>query len=278
MRAGGVPHLRDRQIEGAVIVGQSREAGRGDGDPMIATLARDQLFLLRLAQRVGAVPQHLDHRVIGLGAGIGEERLRHLHRRHRHQLFGQLDRRPVRAVGEIVVKGQAAHLRLGGADQPLLAKAHGNAPQAGHRLDIALAMIVIDEDAFALVDDLRPKFGMRHGICVGMEVIGDIARLGGVGSKCHRNVFPGWRGARRPRGHRAYPTHTAKERAGANGLCRPGPGGREVHRTVAWRPFAVKFDSGLLSGSATGIVRPKAWDGLICHCFLSLRCRSSARC
>src|SRR3546814_3093541 len=77
MRAVGVQDIGDRQVEIALVERQPGEARRGDGDAVIALDAADDLLLLGPAERIVAIPDHLDRGVVRLRAGIGEEGLRH---------------------------------------------------------------------------------------------------------------------------------------------------------------------------------------------------------
>jgi hypothetical protein len=60
-------------------------------------------------------------------------------------------------------------------DQPLLAEADRDAPQAGEALDIFLALIVVDMDALPALDHHRADRLVPARIGGGMEVIGDVA-------------------------------------------------------------------------------------------------------
>jgi hypothetical protein len=57
-------HTGDRQIEVAVIVRQPGQAGAGDRNAVIALDPRDDLFLLRTAERIVVIPAELDRRVV----------------------------------------------------------------------------------------------------------------------------------------------------------------------------------------------------------------------
>ncbi len=79
MRAVGVDDAGDRQIEIALVCGKAGQACRGDGDAVIGFHPRNDLLLLRPAERVVVVPDQLHRRVVRLRAGVGEEHLRHRH-------------------------------------------------------------------------------------------------------------------------------------------------------------------------------------------------------
>ncbi|MNE09998.1 hypothetical protein D3C80_1026930 [compost metagenome] len=174
VRAADVQEARQRQAEAAVVGRQAGEAGAGHGDAVVGVGAGDELVLLRLAEGVVAEPHQLDHGVVGLGAGVGEEHLAHRHRRHLDQLLGQLDARPVRLVAEQVVERQGFELLLRGADQALVAEAQRGAPQPGHAFDVVLALLVEDVHAFAALDDQRTLLLMLAGVGVGMQLVLDV--------------------------------------------------------------------------------------------------------
>ena len=178
-----------RQVEVPLIDRDARQAGGGDGDAVIAAHAADDLLLLRPAEGVVVVPDHLDDGVVGLRAGIAEEDVGHRHRRHLHQPLGQLDDHVGRLVAEAVIVGQLAHLPRRRLHQPLFAEAERGAPEAGQRLDIFLAVLVVDIDALAVADDQRALGLVLHRIGVGMQVIGDVARRERVGHDGHRGLF-----------------------------------------------------------------------------------------
>ncbi|MCY1530296.1 hypothetical protein D9M68_654770 [compost metagenome] len=174
VRAADMQEARQRQVEAALVAGQAGQAGAGHGDAVVAVDPADELLLGWFAEGVVQVPDHLDHGVVGFGAGVGEEHLAHRHRRHLDQFLGQLDARPVRLVAEQVIERQGAQLLLGGGDQALVAEAQRRAPQAGHGLDIALALVVIYIDAFAALDDQRADLLVQAGIGVGVQLVLDV--------------------------------------------------------------------------------------------------------
>ena len=77
VRAVGVQDARDRQVEIGVGEGEPGEASAGDGDTVVRALPRDDLLLLRSAQRIVDVPGELDRRVVRLGPRIREQHLGH---------------------------------------------------------------------------------------------------------------------------------------------------------------------------------------------------------
>ena len=62
-----------RQVELRVHVGQAGQAGGGERHAVVGVGAPDHDLLLRLAMQLPEIPDQLDHRVVGLGAGVREE-------------------------------------------------------------------------------------------------------------------------------------------------------------------------------------------------------------
>ncbi|MNF64025.1 hypothetical protein D3C85_1329780 [compost metagenome] len=77
----------------------------------------------------------------------------------------------MRFVTEQVIKRQGVELLLSCLDQTLIAKAKRGAPQPSHRLDITLALIVINIDTLPALDDQRAKLLMKASIGVGVQLI-----------------------------------------------------------------------------------------------------------
>src|SRR5690606_11936263 len=64
-------------------------------------------------------------------------------------------------------------------------KTDRDAPEPGQRLNILMALIVIDVDALAPFDDQRPGLFVLAEITVGMGQVGDIARGGRIRCNSH---------------------------------------------------------------------------------------------
>ena len=86
----------------------------------------------------------------------------------------------MRFVVKAVVIGQLLHLARRCAHQAVLAEADGDAPKAREAFDILLALVVIDIDALAALDDRRADLLMATGIGRRVEIIGDVAGGGGI--------------------------------------------------------------------------------------------------
>ena len=100
--------------------------------------------------------------------------------RERDEFLGEQRRRLVRLVCEDVIIGQLGHLPRGGFDQPLLAEADRDAPQAREPLDIFAPLVVIDVDAGAPVDHDRPHAFVPPQIGRGVDLMGDVFALQGI--------------------------------------------------------------------------------------------------
>src|SRR5690606_18630999 len=172
-------HLRHRQVEAAMVGRKAGEAGRGDRHAVVAPVSGDDLFLLTAAQGVVVVPDHLDDGVVGLGAGVGEERRTHAAVGQLHELLGKLDGRCVGLVAERVVEGQFLHLARGSVHQPLLVEADRHAPEAGHAFDVFAALVIVYVYAFAALDDAGPYLLVLDRVGVGMQVVVDVSVLYG---------------------------------------------------------------------------------------------------
>ena len=129
-----------RQVALGVQGGHAAEAGAGDGGAVIGVLAGDEDRLLRLAEGGPIMPDHAEHGVVGLGAGIDEEYPVEMGRGDFGQLLGQLHRRRVGGLEESVVIGQLEHLGMGGVGDRAAAIADLHAPQSGHAVENAVAV------------------------------------------------------------------------------------------------------------------------------------------
>jgi len=191
----------DGQIEVLMVGHQPAEAGRSHRHAVIGPLARDDLFLLRLADGIVVVPDHLHGRVVGLRARIGKEHAGHGHRGLCQQFGGQFGHCRVGPVIEGVIVGQ----RLQGPDacghQTRMAEAQRTAPQARHALDVAPPVFVLHVNAVAPGDHERPHGGVVGQIGermqMGLDVLrgqfaGRLSGHGGVSSK-FGDGCRGWR-------------------------------------------------------------------------------------
>ena len=86
---------------------------------------------------------------------------------------------------EIVIERQLLHLRGGDIYWTLLVEADGDAPQAGHALNEAVAMAVGHIDSIPVLNDPRPLFSMGCSVGVAMKMISNITCLVRVWSHIH---------------------------------------------------------------------------------------------
>ena len=185
VRAVGVEDACHRQVEVGVEHGEARQAGSGDGGAVIGVLARDDLLLLRAPHRVVVVPGDLDLGVVGLRAGVGEEHLGGGCGRQGLELLGERNGRLVAAAAEQVREGEARHLLACGLDELRVAVAEPRAPQPGQALDVSLAGVVVDVDAFAALQYQRPRAAVGQEVGGGMQQGFHVTR-GEIRERAHR--------------------------------------------------------------------------------------------
>ena len=70
---------------------------------------------------------------------------------------------PVERWENRVIDGQFRHLRRRGLDEALLREPQRGVPEACQALDVFLAVVVVDVDAVAALDDLRARILMHRG-------------------------------------------------------------------------------------------------------------------
>ena len=167
----------ERQVETLVEGIQPGQRGAGQGDAMIGPVAGDDLLAGLFAARIGGIPHELDLGVVGFRAGVGEEHLAHRHGRDFLQLLGQGDARLMALAAEDMAERQRPHLRRRGFGQFLLAPAQRRAPQPAHRLQIVLAVGVMDKDAPAARDHGGAGFAQPRQVGEGMQQARHVARL-----------------------------------------------------------------------------------------------------
>mmetsp|Transcript_4406 Transcript_4406/g.9632 ORF Transcript_4406/g.9632 Transcript_4406/m.9632 type:complete len:237 (+) Transcript_4406:1148-1858(+) len=135
-----------RQPHRRVHVRQARERAGRHRDAVVATIAREQLRLVRQPTRVVVRPQETDLRVVRIRPRLAEEDASVLQPRGRarHESVGKLVNHGYAAVGEAVVVCQRAHLRRRRLDELLVAPAQRHAPEATHAFEVCFALIVHD--------------------------------------------------------------------------------------------------------------------------------------
>ncbi|MNZ95285.1 hypothetical protein D3C78_1144270 [compost metagenome] len=144
---------------------------------MVAVPAADHDLLVRLADHLPVTAHGADQHLVGLGAGVGVDRVAVVPGQQAEQQFGQLDHRRVGSVEEHVVVRQLVHLRGGSGGQVLAPVTQLGAPQAGHAVQVAPAVVVPQVQAFAAGDDPW-AFGVeRLLVKESVDVVGRVAGL-----------------------------------------------------------------------------------------------------
>ncbi|MNL03763.1 hypothetical protein D3C87_1243110 [compost metagenome] len=146
---------RDRQVALFVHVRHAAQARAGHGGTVIAVLAADDDFLVRLALDRPVVTNHTQHGVVAFGAGTGEEHVVHAFWRDVGDSLGQFQYRWVRGLEEQVVVRQFAHLFAGGIGQFIATITNRDTPQAGHAVEDLVAFAVPEVNALGVGDDPR---------------------------------------------------------------------------------------------------------------------------
>ncbi len=157
----GVHHLCQRQVELLVEQLQPSQRARHQTRPMIATPARDDLFLLGAAKDVVVVPDQLDVGLIRVRATKAEIDLAHAFGRAVEDHLAERDAR-LGAVADVgVVIGQFMRLlgnRLGDLGP---AVAHVHAVETGKSVEHLVAVAVGDMAAFGGFDHTGRAFAAR---------------------------------------------------------------------------------------------------------------------
>ena len=136
-------------------IGHAAQAGAGHGAAVVAILAADDGFFVRLAFDRPVVADHAQHGVVAFGAGTGEEHVVHAGRRDVGNGLGQLQHRRVSGLEEQVVVRQFFHLLGGGVSQFIATVTDRHAPQAGHAVEDLVAFAVPQINAVGFGNDAR---------------------------------------------------------------------------------------------------------------------------
>ena len=132
------------QVEAGMGVRHTRHAGRCECCAVEAQPARDDFLLRRTAEGVVVEPDQLDVSLVGLGARVDEERLGQRGRRQLDQRLGEINDNVCSAMGKCGIVGQPVELARRSIRQPLLAEAEARAPHPRKRVEIGVALLVID--------------------------------------------------------------------------------------------------------------------------------------
>ncbi|MCY1280739.1 hypothetical protein D9M70_295310 [compost metagenome] len=152
--------------------------GRGaQGGAVVAVPAADHDLLLRLADHLPVAAHGADQHLVGLGAGVGVDRVAVVAGQQAEEQLGQFHHRRVGGVEEHVVVRQLLQLLGGRGGEVLAAVAEVGAPEAGHAIEVALAVVVPEVEALAANDHPRPFGVQRLLVEEGMDVVGRIGCL-----------------------------------------------------------------------------------------------------
>ena len=174
VRAAGVDDPLQRQVPGLVVGRDAGEAGGGQGQPVVAAEARDDLLLLRSAAQVVVVADQLDVGVVGVRARAAEEHLGEVAgasplAEEREHPVGEPDRRLVRGRAEQVVVAQLLDRLPRRLSDLGPAVADVDAPEPGAAVDVLPAAAIHDPHPPALAHDQRPDLEVLGDRGVGME-------------------------------------------------------------------------------------------------------------
>ena len=154
VRVADVDDVGDERLEGGAERGDAVDRERAEGGAVVGEPAGDGLPAALAAGGVVAareLPGGLDR----LGAAGDEEDAVQVAGGERGDLGGELDRAGVR-VAPVRVEGQLAHLLVrGAADLVAVGVADLHREQAGERVEVAVALVVLEVAALAADDDRR---------------------------------------------------------------------------------------------------------------------------
>ena len=149
---------------------EGREAGRahrGEREPVIGALPRDDLDLLRLAERLPVEPRGLERRLGGFGPAAREEEGVDRGKDQRTQPLGQRDRGHVAPARIGGMKREGRHLPLGGIGQLPPAVSDVHVPQAREAVDVFASVRILDQRTVSGDPDARR--GVRRRVMQRMK-------------------------------------------------------------------------------------------------------------
>ncbi len=167
VRANRVLDAFERQIEVLMKTRQARETSGDDARAVIAALARDDLLLVRPALNVVVVPDELDLRFVRIRSGHAVVHLLHPGWRPVDDARRQFDDGVGRMPHVRVVVGEFLRLLVDCIGHLGAAIADVHAIEAGKRVDIRLALVILDADALGARHDAARQ--RAAGVVVGVS-------------------------------------------------------------------------------------------------------------
>ncbi|MCY1174656.1 hypothetical protein D9M73_148650 [compost metagenome] len=122
---------------------------RGQGRTVVTVPAADHDLLLGFAEHLPVTPHRADQHLVGLGAGVGVDRVAVVSRQQAEQQLGQLDHLRVGGVEKHVVVRQLFQLPARRGGQVLAPVTEVGAPQPGHAVEVTPAIVVPQVQALA---------------------------------------------------------------------------------------------------------------------------------
>ncbi|MNE16868.1 hypothetical protein D3C80_1098270 [compost metagenome] len=122
---------------------------RGQGRTVVTVPAADHDLLLGFAEHLPVTPHRADQHLVGLGAGVGVDRVAVVTRQQAEQQLGQLDHLRVGGVEKHVVVRQLFQLPARRGGQVLAPVTEVGAPQPGHAVEVTSAIVVPQVQALA---------------------------------------------------------------------------------------------------------------------------------
>ncbi|MDR8851298.1 hypothetical protein FEP99_04325 [Burkholderia pseudomultivorans] len=159
-----------------VHIAHPAERAAGDRRAVIAVLARDHVFLLRLALHAPVLVHDAQHGVVAFRAAVAVEEVVEAGRRDFREHRGQFDHRRVRGLEERVVERQLLQLAVRGVGELLAAVADVHAPEAGHPVDDLVAVRVPQVDAVGLHDHAAARAVQRAHVRERVDVVRGVER------------------------------------------------------------------------------------------------------
>ena len=198
--AGGGNGFADARAEVWVVDLHPGHRHRGQGVAVVGLRPADDLGLLGAALHRPVVAGGLEVGLVRLGTRVAEEDGLHVGVAEVDDLGGQLNGGRVAEAHVVAGEGRLRHLVRGGPRQLRTAVTHGNVPEGGEPVDVALAVVPDEVDALPTLDHDRGLMGRGvvervHPVReVGLDqflVAGVVHRASLSGSSSRRDILLG---------------------------------------------------------------------------------------